>query len=60
LLAEAKVWIANMPAGKDANDVSRENGPDAPHALIVHAAPAKLSVVGEIKKTVSRPRSITR
>jgi putative DNA primase/helicase len=52
LLAEAKVWIANMPAGKDANDVLRENGLDALHALIVDAAPAKLSVVGEIKKTV--------
>jgi hypothetical protein len=54
LLAEAKVWIANMPAGKDANDVLRENGPDALHALIVYAAPANLSVVGQIKKTVSQ------
>jgi hypothetical protein len=54
ILAGANVWVVDMPAGKDANDILRENGPDALHHLIVNAAPVKLSVIGEIKRCVGQ------
>jgi hypothetical protein len=50
ILAGARVWVVAMPDGRDANDILREDGPDALHDLIVNAAPAKLSRMGELHR----------
>jgi putative DNA primase/helicase len=42
--------VTATPLGKDANDILREQGPDALRRLIIEATPAQLSREGDIKR----------
>jgi hypothetical protein len=50
LLQKAEARVTVTPLGKDANDILREDGADAPNALVDAAVSAELSEAGEIKR----------
>jgi hypothetical protein len=60
ILAGAVVQLAGAPAGSktDANDLLRQGGVEAIHAIVAAAVPAKLSVKGHYLKAARTPDDV--